>query len=82
MDYTIDNYRDMATEYRLTAMSVLSNIMRKEKLIERSDTPQKFKEELQEEIITLRGAYDNLVDLELIMVEKMEEMKKKREYQS
>ena len=78
MDYTIDNYRDMATEYRLTAMSVLSNIMRKEKLIERSDTPQKFKEELQEEIITLRGAYDNLVDLELIMVEKMEEMKKKR----
>ena len=60
-------------------MSVLSNIMRKEKLIERSDTPQKFKEELQEEIITLRGAYDNLVDLELIMVEKMEEMKKRKE---
>lgn len=78
MDYTIDNYRDMAIEYRTTAMNVLSNIMRKEKLVAESDLPQQYKNELKEEIISLRNSYNSLIDLEMIMIEKMEEMKKKR----
>ena len=78
MDYTIDNYRDMAIEYRLTAMSILSNIMRKEKLVKESDLPDGYKKELKEEIDTLRDTYNHLIDLEMIMIEKMEEMKKKR----
>ena len=79
MDYTIDNYRDMAIEYRTTAMNVLSNIMRKEKLVVESDLPQQYKNELKEEINSLRNSYNSLIDLEMIMIEKMEEMKKKRE---
>ena len=78
MDYTIDNYRDMAIEYRTTAMNVLSNIMRKEKLVADSDLPQQYKNELKEEINSLRNSYNSLIDLEMIMIEKMEEMKKKR----
>ena len=78
MDYTIDNYRDMAIEYRTTAMNVLSNIMRKEKLVADSDLPQQYKNELKEEIVSLRNSYNSLIDLEMIMIEKMEEMKKKR----
>ena len=78
MDYTIDNYRDMAIEYRTTAMNVLSNIMRKEKLVAESDLPQQYKNELKEEINSLRNSYNSLIDLEMIMIEKMEEMKKKR----
>ena len=78
MDYTIDNYRDMAIEYRTTAMNVLSNIMRKEKLVAESDLPQQYKNELKEEIVSLRNSYNSLIDLEMIMIEKMEEMKKKR----
>ena len=78
MDYTIDNYRDMAIEYSTTAMNVLSNIMRKEKLVAESDLPQQYKNELKEEIISLRNSYNSLIDLEMIMIEKMEEMKKKR----
>ena len=82
MDYTIDNYRDMATEYQITAISVLSNINRKEKLIANSDLPQEYKDGLKEEINSLRNSYNSLIDLEMIMIEKMEEMKRKREYQS
>ena len=78
MDYTIDNCRDMAIEYRTTAMNVLSNIMRKEKLVAESDLPQQYKNELKEEINSLRNSYNSLIDLEMIMIEKMEEMKKKR----
>ena len=78
MDYTIDNYRDMAIEYRTTAMNVLPNIMRKEKLVAESDLPQQYKNELKEEINSLRNSYNSLIDLEMIMIEKMEEMKKKR----
>lgn len=70
MDYTIDNYRDMAIEYRTTAMSVLSNITRKEKLVKESDLPEGYKNELKEEIITLRNTYNHLINLEMIMVEK------------
>ena len=80
MDYTIDNYRDMAIEYRTTAMNVLSNIMRKEKLVAESDLPKEYKNELKEEIVTLRDTYNRLIDLEMIMIEKTEEMKKKREH--
>lgn len=79
MDYTIDNYRDMAIEYRTTAMNVLSAIMRKEKLIADSDLPKEYKNELKEEIVSLRNTYNSLIDLEMIMIDKMEEMKKKRE---
>ena len=82
MDYTIDNYRDMAIEYRTTAMNVLSNIMRKEKLVAESDLPQQYKNELKEEINSLRNSYNSLIDLEMIMIEKMEEMKKKREHKN
>ena len=78
MDYTIDNYRDMAIEYRTTAMNVLSNIMRKEKLVAESSLPQQYKNELKEEINSLRNSYNSLIDLEMIMIEKMEEMKKRR----
>lgn len=70
MDYTIDNYRDMAIEYRTTAMSVLSNITRKEKLVKESDLPEGYKNELKKEIITLRDTYNHLIDLEMIMIEK------------
>lgn len=70
MDYTIDNYRDMAIEYRTTAMSVLSNITRKEKLVKESDLPEGYKNELKEEIITLRDTYNHLINLEMIMIEK------------
>ena len=78
MDYTIDNYRDMAIEYRLTATSILQNIMRKEKLVKKSGLPQGYKDELKEEITTLKSTYNSLIDLEMIMIDKMEEMKKKR----
>lgn len=71
MDYTIDNYRDMAIEYRTTAMSVLSNITRKEKLVEKSDLPEGYKNELKEEIVMLRDTYNHLADLEMIMIEKI-----------
>lgn len=78
MDYTIDDYRDMAIEYRTTAMSVLSNITRKEKSVKESDLPEGYKNELKEEIIILRDTYNHLIDLEMIMIDKMDEMKKRR----
>ena len=81
MDYTIDNYRDMAIEYRTTAMNVLSNIMRKEKLVAESDLPQQYKNELKEEINSLRNSYNSLIDLEMIMIEKMEEKEMKMDLQ-
>lgn len=77
MDYTIDNYRDMAIEYRITAMSVLSNIMRKEKLIKESDFPQKYKDELQEEVNTLRNIYTSLVDCEMMMIERIKKAERR-----
>jgi hypothetical protein len=61
----------MAIEYRTTAMSVLSNITRKEKLVEESDLPEGYKNELKKEIVILRDAYNHLIDLEMIMIEKI-----------
>ena len=79
MDYTIDNYRDMAIEYRTTAMSVLSNITRKEKLVEETDFPEGYKNELKEEIASLQNVYKSLVDMELMLVEKMEKIRARKE---
>ena len=68
MKYTADNYRKEAEEYRTTAMGVLSNIFRKEKLISSSDISQEDRDILQDEINTLQNIYDDLIGLESLMI--------------
>ena len=44
-----------------------------------TDLPQSYEDELKEKIACLRDSCNSLIDLETIMIDKMEEMKKKRE---
>ena len=78
MDYSIDNYRDMAIEFRTTALNLLSNINRKEKLVAESDLPNECKNVLRKEISAYLKAYNALIDLESSMFDKIAEMEKKK----
>lgn len=68
MEYTADNYRADAKEYRKNAMYVLASIFRKEKLLASPDISQEDKDALQEGIRLLKDVYDELIELESLMI--------------